>query len=95
MQLKAARSLLGKNDSAQAGVLLNKLAGNIQNMHVDIRESITGLQLAASGEQGIWQSLAEYLQWFRQNYEIAATLTVSQDDKHPANQPARPAFDRH
>lgn len=78
VQLEAARSLLGKNDSAQAGVLLNKLAGNIQNMHVDIRESITGLQLAASGEQGIWQSLAEYLQWFRQNYEIAATLTVDQ-----------------
>lgn len=78
VQLEAVRSLLGKNDPAQAGVLLNKLAGNIQNMHVDIRESITGLQLTATAEQGIWQSLEEYLQWFRQNYEIAATLTIDQ-----------------
>lgn len=79
VQLEAVRSRLEKNDPVQAGVLLDKLANNMQGMHVDIRESITGLQLASTAEQGIWQSLEEYLQWFKQNYEITATLTISQE----------------
>lgn len=79
MQVEAVRSQLEKNDSLQARVLLDKLAKNMQSLHVDIRESITGLQLAGSTEQGMWQSLEEYLQWFKQNYEIAVTLTISQE----------------
>lgn len=79
VQVEAVRSLLERNDPVQARVLLDKLAGVIQDMHVDIRESISGLQLASTVEQGIWQSLEEYLQWFQQNYEIAATLTISQE----------------
>ncbi|BBB90371.1 MAG TPA: histidine kinase N-terminal 7TM domain-containing protein [Methylomusa anaerophila] len=79
VQVEAVRSQLEKNNPVQAGMLLDKLANNMQGMHVDIRESITGLQLAGTAEQGIWQSLEEYLQWFKQNYEIAATLTISQE----------------
>lgn len=79
VQVEAVRSQLEKNNPAQAGVLLDKLASNMQDMHVDIRESITGLQLAGTAEQGIWQSLEQYLQWFKQAYEIPATLSVGQE----------------
>ncbi len=79
VQVEAARSLLEKNNPQQASLLLEKLAGVTRDMHVDIRESITGLQLTTTNEQGIWQSLEEYLAWYKQNYEIAATLTISQE----------------
>lgn len=79
MQVEAIRSLLGKKDLVQADLLLKKLAGITQEIHVDIRESITGLQLAATAEQEVWQALAEYLQWFQQNYEIAAELIISNE----------------
>jgi len=79
VQVEAVRSQLEKNNLVQAGVILDKLARNMQNLHVDIRESITGLQIAGTAEQGIWQSLEQYLQWFKQNYEITTTLFISQE----------------
>ena len=48
MQVEAARSLIEKKDFTEADVLLEKLVGVTQDMHVDIRESITGLQLTAT-----------------------------------------------
>lgn len=79
MEVEAIRSLLCKKDLVQADLLLKKLAGITQDIHVDIRESITGLQLAATAEQEVWQALAEYLQWFQQNYGIVAELIISNE----------------
>lgn len=78
MQVEAARSFLDKKDVVQADVLLEKLAGVTQDVHVDLRESITGLQLTATQEE-VWQTLEEYLQWFRQNYGIDTQLIRSKE----------------
>jgi signal transduction histidine kinase len=78
MQVEAARSLLDKKDIAQVDLLLEKVAEVTQDIHVDIRESITGLQLSAARE-GIWQTLDEYLQWFKQNHGIDTQLLLSEE----------------
>jgi len=79
MQVEAARSMLDKKELVQADVLLKKLARVTQEMHVNIRESITGLQRSAVVEQGVWQTLEEYIQWFKQNYGIDTTLLISNE----------------
>lgn len=78
MQIEAARSLIEKKDLSKADVLLEKLADVTQDMHVDIRESITGLQLTAA-QEGIWQMLKEYLQWFEENYGIRVQLKLDRE----------------
>lgn len=78
MQVETARSLLEKKDFVQTDLLLEKLAGVTQDIHVDLRESITGLQLSATRE-GVWQTVEEYLQWFKQNYEIKTELIISEE----------------
>ncbi|MBP2636546.1 MAG: liaS [Firmicutes bacterium] len=78
VQVEAARSLLDKKDFVQADLLLEKVAGVTQDVHVDLRESITGLQLSATKE-GIWQTLDEYLQWFKQNHGIDTELLLSEE----------------
>lgn len=78
IQVEAARSLLEKKELVQTDLLLEKLAGVTQDMHVDLRESIAGLQLTATRE-GVWQTLEEYLQWFKQNYEIETELMISDE----------------
>ncbi len=78
MQVETARSLLEKKDFVQTDLLLEKLASVTQDIHVDLRESITGLQLSATRE-GVWQTLEDYLQWFKQNYEIETILIISDE----------------
>lgn len=78
MQLGAARSLLEKKEFVKADLLLEKLAGITLDIHVDLRESITGLQLTATSE-GIWQTLEEYLVWFKENYGITTQLEIDKD----------------
>lgn len=78
MQVEAARSLLVKNEPAQAEALLERLAGVTRDVHVDIRESITGLRIPTGEEHGLWRTLADYLQWFRQNNDIDAELVVDE-----------------
>lgn len=74
MQVEAVRSLLNKKDLNGMNLILEELAGVTQNIHVDIRESITGLKLAADSEQKIWEALEDYLQWFEGNCGIATKL---------------------
>ena len=78
MQVEAARSLLDKDEPARADELLERLAGATRDVHVDIRESITGLRTATGEEHGLWRTLADYLQWFRQNNNIDAALIVEE-----------------
>lgn len=84
MQVEAVRSLLDKKNPVQADLLLEKLAGVTRDVHVDIRESITGLQLAATREQGVWQTLEEYLQWFEQNYGVDTELIININNEFAA-----------
>ncbi|MEN6568192.1 MAG: histidine kinase N-terminal 7TM domain-containing protein [Veillonellales bacterium] len=79
MQVEAARVLLNKQDTANTESLLGKLAGITQDIHVDIRESITGLKLAADSEHGVWQALEEHLRWFQENYGIDMELAISKE----------------
>lgn len=79
MQVEAVRSLLENKNLAQAQLLLEQMAAITQDRHVDIREAITGLQAAVTTEQGFLRTLEEYLQWFRQNYEVNAELVISND----------------
>ena len=80
MQVEAARSLLAKNEPVRVEALLAKLAGVTRDVHVDIRESITGLRAAATADgQGLWRTLADYLQWFRENNAVEAELTVEEE----------------
>lgn len=76
MQVEAARSLLTQRKAEQADQLLKKLAEVTQDVHIDIRESITGLKTVTS-EQGVWQTLAEYLKGFEQNYGITTEFLIS------------------
>jgi signal transduction histidine kinase len=78
MQVEAARLLLTKNEPARADTVLERLAGVTRNVHVDIRESITGLRTATGEEHGLWRTLADYLQWYRQNNNIDAELVVDE-----------------
>lgn len=79
MQVEAARAFLDKKNVVQVGLLLEKLAGVTRDVHVDIRESITGLQTATALGQGFLQTLEEYLQWFRQNFGIDTELIIGSE----------------
>ncbi|WP_346355599.1 histidine kinase N-terminal 7TM domain-containing protein [Azotosporobacter soli] len=74
MQVEAALSFLAKDESGKAAALLKKVAQATQDVHVNIRESITGLQTKGFSEKGFWQTLQEYFCWFEQNYRIKIVL---------------------
>ncbi|WP_094604352.1 hypothetical protein SPSIL_051520 [Sporomusa silvacetica DSM 10669] len=76
MKVEAARSLLAKNEPAQADMLMERLAGVVRDVHVDIRESIAGLRTTVPAEHGLWEPLEEYLHWFRQNNDIDVELII-------------------
>ena len=77
MQVEAVRSLLAKNEPDRAETLLARLAAVTRDVHVDIRESITGLRAGAG--QGLWHTLADYLQWFRHAAALDVELAVDQE----------------
>lgn len=76
MQIEAARSFLGKNAIQQATAILEKLAHHTQSVHVDLRESIAGLQSCADGQE-FFQALAAYLEWFQECHGIPVTLHLA------------------
>ena len=79
VQVEAVRSLLNKKDLGHVALLLEKLAGVTQDIHVDIRESITGLKIAATSEYGVRKALEDYLQWFESNYNIHTQLEFGEN----------------
>ena len=76
MQIEAARSLLEKNSCQQANVLLEKLTHRTQSVHIDLRESITGLQSYANGQE-FFPALDEYLEWFQECHGIPIRLNIA------------------
>ena len=75
MQIEAARTQLAKNEPARAEALLARLAGVTRDIPADLRESIGGLR-PAPADHGLWQTLADYLKWFRDTNAIASELAV-------------------
>ncbi|HWR41006.1 MAG TPA: histidine kinase N-terminal 7TM domain-containing protein [Patescibacteria group bacterium] len=78
MQLETACTLFDKKDFTQMESILRRLTHVTQEVHIDIRESISGLKTVAL-EHGLVHALEEYFQWFRQNYEIEVHLTVKKE----------------
>lgn len=77
MQTEAIQTLLDKGKVAPAQALLEQLTRVTKDFNVDLRESIIGLQTAATSNQSFITTLQEYLQWFEQNYRIRTKLTFS------------------
>jgi signal transduction histidine kinase len=76
MQMQAARNSVVKDDMPRAMQRLDRLIEVIQEMHVGLRESITGLQTGISSEQGLLPALEEQLRWYREHCDLAADLVV-------------------
>jgi signal transduction histidine kinase len=76
MQMQAARNSVVKDDMPQAMQRLDRLIEVIQEMHVGLRESITGLQTGISSEQGLLPALEEQLRWYREHCDFEAELVV-------------------
>lgn len=74
MQLEAACSHMAQGQSDQAELLLKQLVDFTQGLHVDIRESITGLKFSA--DEDFLHTMDEYLRWFERNYNIKTNLEV-------------------
>lgn len=79
MQAQAARKLIAKQSYAQADQSLARLLEIVQGVHMDLRESITGLQANVSGEQGFLQAIEEQLRWYREHCNLEAELVVRCD----------------
>ena len=79
MQLEAINSLLTKKNIVQMAAILKELSGVVQNVHMDLRESITGLRTGIAAEQGIVSTLTEYLQWFQEIYAMETTLSIQNE----------------
>jgi signal transduction histidine kinase len=76
MQMQAARNSVVKDDMPQAMQRLDRLIEVIQEMHVGLRESITGLQTGLSSEQGLLPALEEQLRWYREHCDLEAELVL-------------------
>ncbi|WP_420236361.1 ATP-binding protein [Telmatobacter bradus] len=76
MQMQAARNSVVKDDRPQAMQRLDRLIEVVQEMHVGLRESITGLQTGISREQGLLPALEEQLRWYREHCDLEAELVV-------------------
>jgi signal transduction histidine kinase len=76
MQAQAARALIAKRDFEQADRSLDRLLAVVQDEHVGLRESITGLQASVSGKHGLLQVLEEQLRWYREHCDLQAELLL-------------------
>jgi signal transduction histidine kinase len=74
MQAQAARSLLAKQEIEQADHHLERLLQVMRDFHVDLRESISGLQTGIQAKEGLMQALEEQLEWYRRHCDFAAEL---------------------
>lgn len=76
MQAQAARMLLKRNQTELAEEHLERLLEVIQDAHVSLRESITGLQTNPQSEGDLLATLSEQLRWYEQYCELKTELDV-------------------
>lgn len=74
MQIEAADRWLEKNQVDKARIILAELLQNVQDVHIDMRESITGLKCMQPEQGDFIDSLQKYLNWFEKTYPIVVSI---------------------
>ena len=77
MQAQAARGMLARSQTSEAGACLEKLAAVAQDAHGDVCEYILGARAGMSTSSGFFPALEDYLQRLGENYGLATKLNVS------------------
>lgn len=72
MQVEAADTWIGKGEIGKARYILSELLESVQAVHIDMRESITGLKIMQQGN--FIDSLQKYIKWFEKTCEIAVSI---------------------
>lgn len=76
IELQNVHKMLSSSQIAPADEQVNRLLTITKDLHIDVRESITGLKKAALADREITAILQEYLEWYEKNYGIAIKLTL-------------------
>lgn len=76
MQTQAARVLIARRKYELADEKLQQLLESIQNMHVGLRESITGLQASVHPELGLPGAIEDQLRWYKEHCDLRTELRV-------------------
>ena len=76
LELQNVHKMLSSSQIAAADEQVNRLLTITKDLHIDVRESITGLKNAALADRDITVTLQEYLEWYEKNYGIAVKLTL-------------------
>jgi signal transduction histidine kinase len=76
MQVHAVRLLIERQRYELAVRALDQLQHTVQEAHLELRESIAGLQTDVSGELGLITALEKQLEWYRENCDLHAELIV-------------------
>jgi len=83
LQAEDALALLDQQETDLAIQRLNRLVQVAQDTHLDLRESITGLQTTITPARGFLDALQEQLRWYREhcNLEIKLDLQCAWQEK--------------
>ncbi|MDP2659590.1 MAG: GAF domain-containing protein, partial [Dehalococcoidia bacterium] len=73
---QAVKRLLSVGEMAQAQAELGQLEEAAREVYADVREAIVGLRTTTSANQGLSQTLREYLEWFSRQNSIQTELKV-------------------
>jgi signal transduction histidine kinase len=79
LQVETVRKLLEGGQTAEAGKLLTRLAGVLQEGHADVREDILNLRIAPSAQRPLFAALRQYLDGVSQNYGLQTELNTEPD----------------
>jgi signal transduction histidine kinase len=76
MQTQSARILIAKQKYEQADQRLEQLQQAVQDVHLSLRESITGLQSETHEGRSLLESLQEQLLWYQENCNLRVELNL-------------------
>lgn len=76
MQLHALQTLMEGEQNDRAHHVLQQLQQVVQDMHLGLRESITGLQTGVTNERGFLDALEEQFRWYREHCQLQTELQV-------------------
>jgi signal transduction histidine kinase len=76
LQAEDALALLDQQETDLAIQRLNRLVQVAQDTHLDLRESITGLQTTITPARGFLDALQEQLRWYREHCNFETTLDL-------------------
>jgi signal transduction histidine kinase len=77
MQVKTAKLLHARNQSAQLDACLEGLADTTLEAEADVREYLLGVKTTTAGEHRLFPALREYLVGFTRAYGLPVELTVA------------------